>query len=197
MNYYLNIFFPLLIILILYILSKFFKFKTFKIILTGLFFICAIITFPIVLTDLRANVWIYEYLVTPIFITGLAIGVLLIVNKKYYKMTLVLVGIIALLINFSINLIFSFSVGWGGGDFNKEFKNKPILIQGDLEIFQHKQSEELSHYMLNRTYLDGLVYRQVGFETRDNSICEITFKLRDTKEIYEFDKCNLFLNRVE
>jgi len=51
--------------------------------------------------------------------------------------------------------------------------------------------------MLNRTYLYGLAYRQVGFETRDNTVCKMTFKLRDTKEEYVFDKCNSTFKKVK
>ncbi len=197
MIYYLNILLPLIVIILIYIISKFLNPKQFQIVLIGLFLLSASLTFPLEFTDLRANIWIYEYFIKPIFISCIAIGILIIVNRKYFKLASILIAIVAVLINISINFIFSYASAWGGGNFNEEFKNEPILIQNNLEIVEHQQSSEFSHYMLNRTYLNGLLYRQVGFETRDNSICQMTFKLRDTKEIYEFDKCNSTLRKVE
>lgn len=153
------------------------------------------------MTDLNANVWIYDYLLAPIFISSIAIGILffllIMINKKYHSRIFVLVGLIAFAINFSWNFILSFAVGWGGGDYNRSFKNEPILKYENLEIVEHQQSSEISHYMLNQTYLNGLVYKQIGFETRDNSICKMTYSLNDTKENYEFDKCSFTLKKVK
>ncbi len=163
----------------------------------GLFSVLAIISFPIILTDLRANVWIYDYFLTPVFISSIAIGILIISTKKYFKLTSIVVGVCAVGLTFFWNFVISFASGWGGGDYNEPYTNEPIVKYNNLEIVEHKQSSEISHYMLNRTYLNGLVYRQVGFETRDNSVCEMTFKLKDPKENFEFDKCSLTIKKVE
>ena len=108
-----------------------------------------------------------------------------------------IVGTVALAINFFLNLILSYTVGWGGGDYNSEFKNEPIFTFDNLEVMEHQQSANISHYMLNKTYLNGLVYRQIGFETRDNSICGITFHVRGSKEIYDFNKCVSTFKRIK
>ena|GEM_PF-2931327 len=197
MTYYLNIFLPLIVIILIYLLSRFTNWRNLRIVMIGFFAVLAAISFPIFLTDLRANVWVYDYFLTPIFISSIAVGILIITNKKYFKLTSILVGVFAVAINFFWNFVISFAAGWGGGDYNKPYTNAPILQYENLEIVEHKQSSEFSHYMLNRTYLNGLVYRQVGFETRNNSVCEMTFKLKDTKEDYVYDKCNSTFKKVK
>lgn len=163
----------------------------------AIFSILAIISFPIILTDLKANIWIYDYLLSPIFISSIAIGILIITYRKYFKLTSILIGLLAFGLNFFWNFTLSFASGWAGGDYNEPYKNEPILKYKNLEVVEHEQSSEFSHYMLNRTYINGLVYRQVGFETRDNQVCKMNFELRDTKERYEFDKCNSTIKKVE
>ena len=197
MIYYLNIFLPLVLILLIYVLSRVLNSRNLRTLLTVIFSIFALISFPIILTDLRANVWIYDYFLTPIFISSIAVGILIISSKKYFKLTSILVGLIAFGLNFFWNFTLSFASAWSGGDYNEPHKNEPILKYENLEVVEHEQNSEFSHYMLNRTYINGLVYRQVGFETRNNPICRITFELRDTKEKYEFDKCNSTMKIAE
>ncbi|HAT63105.1 MAG TPA: hypothetical protein DCS66_00690 [Flavobacteriaceae bacterium] len=197
MTYYINILLPLIFVLLAYSLSRFLNRKVYRKVLIALFLILFVISFPLLFTDLNANVWIYDYFVLPIFISSITLGILIIANKKYFKLTAIMVAIIGVGINFFWNFVISFAAGWGGGNYNQPFKNEPILTHNNLEIVEHKQSPEISHYMLNRTYLNGLIYRQVGFETRDNSICNMTFELRDTNEKYRFDKCNSTIKKVE
>jgi hypothetical protein len=201
LTYYLNIFLPLLIIVPIYLLAKHTKQQNLKIVLISIFSLLAIVSFPIVMTDLNANVWIYEYFLAPIFISSIAIGTLIflltLINKIYHNRIIILIGLIAFAVNFFWNFVLSFAVGWGGGDYNIPYKNVPILKYKNLEIVEHQQSSEIRHYMLNRTYLGGLIYKQIGFETRNNSVCEMTFSSNDEKEKYEFDKCSSTLRKVQ
>ncbi|MFV9482264.1 hypothetical protein ACNI3T_00425 [Christiangramia sp. ASW11-125] len=182
-------------------MAKHIKQQKLKIVLISIFSLFAIISFPLIVTDLRANVWIYEYFLAPIFISSIAIGILIflmtLIHRKYQNRIIILIGLIAFAVNFFWNFVLSFAVGWGGGDYNIPYKNEPILKYKKLEIVEHQQSSEISHYMLNRTYLSGLIYKQIGFETRNNSVCEMTFSLIDEKEKYEFDKCSSTLRKVQ
>ncbi len=191
MIYYINILFPLLIFFPLIVLRRLLKWETLKIILIVLFIVMALLAIPILLTNIRANVWMYEYFMLPIGIVAVGLGLLLWIGPRRFDFVIIWIIAGTLAANVAINYVLSFAAGWGGGDYNSASKNEPLLRKDNLEIVAYKQNDVITHYAANRTYLFGLLYKQVGFETKSNPGCIISFELSDRKEILTFDSCQL------